>query len=215
MSIIVAIIGKVGIVASDSQRVENNGQVTPDFDKTFKIKSPSLIGGFVGLLEFSGSTISQHVEQILANSTLRTFKDAVELIGGQIRKRLLVIPESDIGFAHRKVDFLLVGKSELNKGRLEIRSVDIRADTSKSDILLKYGYYPNVGAYAHSGNTSARNAAKKRLRKNAFKFQMMTACELEAEADKVIRIAIKHTGPHPHFPHIPACGGVVKTKTIS
>jgi hypothetical protein len=215
MSIILALTGKFGVVASDSQRVESNGSISQDFDKTFTITKPPLIGAFAGLLEFNDRLISQHVSEILASFSRSSFQAAAELVGIQLRQRLLAIPESEVGFCYRNLELLLVGRSNLRSGPFEIRWLEFKAAKDTNQIMLGAGCYPGAGMYALFGDLTARNSVIKRLDKKRHNFFKMTKTKLKEEAAEVISAAISHSGTHPYHQNIIACGGNPKVQTLS
>ena len=85
MSLSVAIIGKkCGVVASDSIRVSPDGRASFDFDKTFSIQNPPMIATHVGLLEFSGLNIAEHVQSITKAPKFGTLKEAADHIADKL-----------------------------------------------------------------------------------------------------------------------------------
>jgi hypothetical protein len=113
-----------------------------DFDKTFSVNRINIIGAHVGLLEFSGKTIAEHVNDIVSNSRQDNMRKIAELIASQLIKKL---SSSEIIVDERKVEILLVGRKKFLLGRYEIRCIDIKPNLETGQIESSLGFFRNPG----------------------------------------------------------------------
>jgi hypothetical protein len=107
MSIALGLVSKTGaVVATDSLRVENDGSLKLDFDKTFNI-SDWFIGASVGLLEYSGRTVAQHVAGALGRKG-RSIEACNQQLSRYFRETLAAVDSTEVDFQHRCLDLLIV-----------------------------------------------------------------------------------------------------------
>jgi hypothetical protein len=205
MSLAIALLGsRSGAVASDSIRVSPSGSAEFDYDKTFSLAGINILGAHVGLLEFSGRTIAEHVNDIVSNSRQDNMRKIAELIASQLIEKLSA---SEIIVEERKVEILFVGRKKFRAGRYEIRCIDIKLNPDTGQIESRPGFFKNPGAFVHTGDEKAREAAEKFLISKSDKISGGQANQLKRIAAEAIRQGIANCGQHPKFPDIPACGG--------
>ncbi len=195
---------KCGVVASDSIMVSPQGDVSFDFDKTFSIQNPLMISAHVGLLEFTGIKIADHVRAITVEPKFRDIKEAANRIASELIEKL---NSSEIVFESRKVELLILSRKKFRSGRYEIRAIDLRPNPETKNIDYIDGFYHNVGAFAHSGDEQAREAVKEFICPILDKIPEMKKAQLKHIAVEAITYAIPRCGRHPRFPDVPACGG--------
>jgi len=205
MSLIVAILGKnCGVVASDSIMVSPQGDTSFDFDKTFSIQRPLMIAAHVGLLEFKGLKIADHVREITVKLKFENFRNAADQIALGLIERLNF---SEITFESRKVELLILGRKKFRSGRYEIRSIDLRPNFNTGIIDYIPGFYHGDGALAHSGDDQAREYVKEFLNRIRDKIPAMKTDQLKQTVVDAITLGIERCGRHPRFSAVPACGG--------
>ena len=227
MSIVVALISsRVGVVASDGRKfgpvlVDSSSDraaqaakvVSDEFDKTFTLVGGEIIGAFCGLMDFSGQTIAEHIDQIvgpvLPDGT--QFTSVVDQIAVEMAKRLNEEPE--VVLPRRKVDLLLVAGEPLVRSGVSIASVQFFPQndgiSTATEMLPAERRSPDL-VYKMHGNDKAQADAKNVLRANHAKNKDVNF--LRRLAEQAIRAAIPATGPHPDGPDR-ACGGRVFIKT--
>ncbi len=91
-------------VPQNEIKIESNS-----FNKTFKAADGNIIGGFSGLMRFSGKTSGVHMGEIL-NQVLpshRNIDKCLENVCEDFMTRLLEIDETEVAFQHRSVSFIL------------------------------------------------------------------------------------------------------------
>jgi len=129
MSVLVALITRRdGLVASDGRRFaparfENWNRVqdaepeTDEFNKTFSLYAGKVIGGFVGLLEFSGMTVTEHVRDITMSRLPEpsSLEQVASVVEEELTRRLEQINDREVLLPHRRADVVLVGGSELRR----------------------------------------------------------------------------------------------------
>jgi hypothetical protein len=205
MSLIVALLGKnCGVVASDSIKVSPQGDVSFDFDKTFSLQRPLMIGAHVGLLEFAGAKIADHVYGIAAESKLGSIREVADRIALELIKKLNL---SEIAFENRKVELLTLSRKKFRSGRYEIRPIDLSPNSNTGVIDYIPGLYHSAGALAHSGDDQARVHVKEFLDRIRDKIPAMKMAQLKQISLDAITYGIERCGKHPRFPDVPACGG--------
>jgi len=131
MSVLVAVISQDhGVVASDGRRFGSavvnfaSGELnrpaeveTDDFDKTFAVRGGQIVGAGCGVLEFSGRTVGQHIDEIVgAAASKESFLEIVERIAAGMLVRLNAIEESEISSQARILDLILVGRDYVSRG---------------------------------------------------------------------------------------------------
>jgi len=212
MSLAVAIIGKkCGVVASDSIKVSPDGQASFDFDKTFLIQKSPMIVTHVGLLDFSGMNIAEHVQSITKAAKFGSLREAADHIADKLIEKLNV---SEIDFEYRKVKLLIISRKKFRSGRYEVRAIDLNPNTNTGQIEYIPNLYHSAGAFAHSGDDMARKYVKENLDSLGAKAQAMRKGQLIQTATDVINGGIERCGKHPRFKHLPACGGPACSKAI-
>jgi hypothetical protein len=205
MSLAIALLGRrSGVVASDSIRVSPLGSAEFDFDKTFSLNRINIIGAHVGLLEFSGKTIAEHVIGIVSNSRQDNMRKLSELIAFELVQRL---NSSEIIIEERKVEMFLVGRKKFRAGRYEIRCIDIKPNLETGQVENSFGFFREPGAFAHAGDDKARETVEGFLRSKLDEISEADISQLKRIADECIRQGIANCGQHPKFRDIPACGG--------
>lgn len=133
-----------GVVASDSiSRNGDTGEVSYECNKTFLIKKPHVIGTHVGLMRFSSLAIGEHVEQIISEASERSLTELVAKLADNLAKRLNLC---EFTFQRRTVEILIIGKSRLDEGDLEIHAIDIHPEISINTLDIKTNVYGLPGA---------------------------------------------------------------------
>ena len=218
MSVAIAVVmDTYGLVASDSRRVESGGQsLCDDIDKTFVIDQPKIIGVSVGLLEFNDRTIGQHVQEISkaeANKST-TLEVLCHNCGACLADRLANISEDEVGFPHRKMDLLIVGRSRLTKGKPRVCSIELTADTQNHAITSKTKLWPEINYYITVGDDQARGYVHGKMPSPEKRFILNRIVDARACIFHVMSKAIMHCGNHPLYQGIQSCGGVPRMKEL-
>jgi hypothetical protein len=200
-----------GLVMTDGRRVESGGcAIRDDYDKTFAIANPRLIGASVGLLEFNGLCVAQHVQQIVdaGAGQLTSLQTACRDIGRRLAERLGNISEAEVGFQHRKLELLFVGKCRLTSGYARICSVELNPDCANHRIDQKVKLWEPADYYVTVGDDLARARIRSRMPRPERRFLFGDIARARRRLTEVMTEAIAHCGPHPLYPNIPACGGL-------
>lgn len=206
-----------GLVMTDGRRVESDGRSTrDDYDKTFAIDNPRLIAASVGLLEFAGLTVAQHVQQIAdaGGSCLTSLQAACLHIGARLAERLDNINETEVGFQHRKLELLFVGRCQLANGNVRICSVELHPDLGKQRIEKTVKLWESVDYYVTVGDEAARDRIGLRMPQPEKRFLLNDIGHAKHRLTEVMTEAIAHCGPHPVYPHILACGGLPHARAM-
>lgn len=219
MSIAIAVaMDSYGLVASDSRRVESGGQSLCDnIDKTFALDEPKIIGAFVGLLEFDGHAIGQHVQEICITKANKS-TTLEELCGNNglfLAERLANIGEDEVSFAHRNMNLLIVGRSRLIKGKPRICSIELNADMQNHRIVSKTKLWPAIDYYVSAGDDQARGYVNMKMPTPEKRFIINRILDAKVCISQVIAEAIKHCGNHPMYQGIRSCGGKMRMKELS
>ena len=222
MSVIAALIStRDGAIASDGRRfnsvhlvngvpVEPISVASDDFDKTFSLAGGKMVGAFCGLLEFSGSTIAEHIRDITDGSlpSGAKFMQIIDLVEQQLTARLNQVDDGEVIPSCRNVDLLLVGGTQLTRGDMRIAGMRFCA---KPDGVVPTRDVVSAGKanrYYVYGEDLARAAATKIFDDNHV------ASKDPASLMKLVREAIsagiQNCGVKPHGTHR-ACGGRVFT----
>ena len=211
MSIGLSLISKKGAaVASDGIRMSPRGEAEDDFDKTFSLDDPRIIGIHVGLTDFQGATNAQHIKDIIVQNSSVCMNDVVATVASKLSERL---ESSGITALDRRVELILVGRKDLSLGEFEIHTIDFKP-APNGKIAVTSARYKDAGAYAHSGDDQARAAAKEVIEAAQTKRSALRVRKLKELAERAIRAGVKHCGPHPNFPDQPACAGGPYTKVL-
>jgi hypothetical protein len=212
MSIGIAMVSNVtALVATDSQRVEANQAITPDWDKTFSVGS-WLIGANAGLLDFSGRTIGGHAGALFSPDRPLSGSECLGQLSIHFRDQLLRLPEQEVGFKYRRLDVLLVARSADITSRRTIHTFRIEPNPDNTDLIISAKEFP---LFATIGDEAARAAIQPRLDSMQRKLPSFTTYELTREATKLITQAILASEAHAYWPRIKACGGIPKIRTLS
>ncbi len=149
MTIVLGMIGhKYSLIAADSRLMnsiyldqgvpQNDIEVKSDsFNKTFKAADGNIIGGFSGLMNFSGKTSGAHMEEIL-NQVLPSHVNIdkhLDIACKLFKARLLEINEKEVMFSCRSVSFILSTSLE---------------DNLKNFALYKICFTPKANTINHS-----------------------------------------------------------------
>jgi len=206
-----------GLVVTDGRRVESDGSsVRDDYNKTFTIGNPHLIAASVGLLEFSGLTVGEHVRQVaeVDGTEPTTLQGACFRIGERLATRLGSIDETDVGFQHRRLELLFVGRGRLTSGNPRICSVGLYPDPSNQRIERAVQLWEPADYFVTVGDDAARSRIRLRMPKPERRFLLADINHARCRLTDVMTEAIAHCGPHPLYQHIPACGGVPHVQVL-
>jgi hypothetical protein len=209
--------GAFGLVMTDGRRVESDGRsVRDDYDKTFAIGNPHLIAASVGLLEFAGLTVADHVRQLAEVDMAEwpTLHDACCKIGERLAARLGSINEAEVGFQHRKLELLFVGRGRLTSGNPRICSVGLHPDPANQRIERMVQLWNPDDYYVTAGDDLACRRIRLRMPKPARRFLLADISHARRRLTDVMTEAIAHCGSHPLYRHIPACGGVPHVQVL-
>ena len=209
MSVILAIANRnAGVVGSDSRRVESDGAVHDGFDKTFALTSPPIIGGYVGLLEFSGKTVPVHIAEVLSDLTDQpTLAKVAKIIGDGLRDRLLAVQPDEVAHKHRKLELILVGPRTAVRSLPEIRVVVLKPAGQAITVS-----HESPAPYARGGDDDACRAIDSLLRRSESKVQTLDRSALADLARRAVTAGIEHCGNHPYHKQLKACGGKVNIR---
>ena len=204
MSILVAITGpKQAIVATDSRRVENDGQVRDDFCKTFRLDRIPIIGGHTGLLEFAGRTLPDWIKQ-LPLPEIKTIDELASAANEMMKVKLAAVDPAEVSFEWRKMDIVFVGRPDLRtKGRCTIRAVVLRPSAQLQSITCEIRTFEG---YCVTGDDQPQSAVLQVLRSHRPPPNTLPADRLRQLAKKAICVGIERASPHPKF-GVPTCGG--------
>lgn len=223
MSIISALIStRDGTVASDGRRFNSNYLVNgvpthpvtlaaDDFDKTFSLGGGRIIGGFCGLLEFSGLTVAQHITQIFngAFTSTATFLAIVDLIERQFCRFLDSVADGEVLRSCRNVDILLVGGAGLQRSDMTIATLRFTVPDSGATATRQVSTAGRANRFHLFGNDAACAAASAVFNgNNATNRDAKFLLNLQ---DSAIRQGVARCGPAPHTT-IPSCGGTIFAK---
>ncbi len=213
MSISLALVSTHGgVVASDSiKRNGDTGEVSYDCNKTFLIKKPPIIGTHVGLTKFSGLAIREHVEQIISEVSEPSLTESVTKLADKLAERLNAC---EVAFRRRAIEILLIGRSRLDEGDLEIDTIDIHPVISTGTLDVKTHVYGLPGASATAGDDAARDAIKPALA-NQEKIRSLKIGKLEQYTKRLIITGINNCGQHPDQVNLKACGGRPHTQRFT
>lgn len=206
-----------GLILTDGRRVESDGcSARDDYDKTFGIDDPQLIAASVGLLEFAGLTVADHVRQLVGvgRVKLTTLQDFCLQIGERLAARLGNINETEVGFQHRKVELLLVGRERLTSGNPRICSVGLYPNLGNQRIERTVQLWQSADYFVTVGDDAARSRIGLRMPKPERRFLLADRNHARSRLTDVMTEAIAHCGSHPLYPHIPACGGVPHVQVL-
>ena len=206
-----------GLVMTDGRRVESDGRsARDDYDKTFAIGNPHLIAASVGLLEFSGLTVGEHIRQVaeVDGTELTTLQDVCLQIGERLATRLGSINETEVGFQHRKLELLFVGRGRLTSGNPRICSVGLYPNPSNQRIERTVQLWQPADYFVTVGDDAARSRIGLRMPKPERRFLLADINHARKRLTDVMTEAIAHCGPHPLYPHMPACGGVPHVQVL-
>jgi hypothetical protein len=218
MSVAIAIATDAfGLVLSDSRRVESGGEsCRDDFDKTFSVDSPSLVGAFTGLVEFGGLTVGQHVQEIVREEGgHELLNELAETIGEGLAAKLAEVSDAEVGFAHRKVELLLVGRGRLTKGKPRICSIEVTPDAEKQKINPVSKLWATEDYYVTIGDDCAREQIRRRLPPAQKKFLFSSEGKTKEMVIRAVSYGISRCGVHPLYPEINSCGGETRIRTLS
>jgi len=208
MSIALAMVSKyAAVIASDSKRVESNGDITLDYDKTFSI-GDWLIGANVGLLEFAGLTLAGHVKKLFPDKKpLKASECAGRLSAYLLEVLSDEVKEGEVAFCHRRLDILMVGRSGLAVDRaVQTLRIEPNVATSKLETCQR-----DFSPWAIAGDEDAKAFLKKELESIETTIPNLHSFQVISKATDLIVKAIAASGKHPNWPNITACGGTPKT----
>ena len=217
MSVAIAIaMNAFGLVLTDSRRVESDGLSYQDnLDKTFQIDNPSIIGAFVGLVEFGGLTVGQHLERIVQEQgVLEHLHELAEAIGDRLAVRLTAISTAEVGFEYRKVEVLLVGWSQITKGKPRICSIELKPDMQSQTIKPTTKLWNIENYYVTIGDDQARIHIRAELPSPNKKFLLSSEEEAKKLAICAVNRGIEQCGMHPYYPEIQSCGGETRIRIL-
>ncbi|MBN2126508.1 MAG: hypothetical protein JW821_19560 [Deltaproteobacteria bacterium] len=205
MTVIVGILGAGGaVVGSDSIRVNERGEAFLDFDKTFLMQDPPVMGAFSGMAAFGDRTVAEHLEVALARGGFADMTEVRRRAGAGLARALA---ESEMRKEVQRVELLLVGPGDLREGPLEMGVMDLMPGGEGGRIIVKHGLYREKGTWVACGDGAACRAVRARLQEISAQIRHMDGRALEALVREVIQRGIEACGSNPAFPHIPACGG--------
>ncbi len=209
MSVIFAVLSKTcGVVASDSICFPSAGGVTFDSDKTFRLSNYPIIGAYCGLLEFSGLHIPEHVDEILKGKSFGNMRQLVDAIQREICLRV-----SKSGYCDSKIEILLVGRDLISGGHLTIGTIEIFHKYNGTPIHTTK-IFKKAGAYAHSGDDTARSEIVKQIVPNIKIIKSMNKASLKVAIKQAMESGIANCGKSPIDPSQRACGGEVNLLTV-
>lgn len=218
MSVAIALVARdFGLVATDARRVENGGRaIRDDYDKSFAVAKAHLIGASVGLLEFGGLTIAQHVQQVVDadERSMTGLETACRSIGARLAERMVHISEAEVSFQHRRLKLLIVARSQLQKGEPRICSVELQPDPGNQRIDEAVQLWDPADYFVTVGDDASRRHIILRMPKPEKRFLLNELGYAKRRLTKVMGDAIAHCGPHPLYPRLLSCGGLPCVREI-
>lgn len=201
MSLGLAAIGaNTGVVASDSICFSPTGKASYNYNKTFRLLNYPILAVHAGCLDFSGTNISEHINDILSKRNQKNLLDIVQSIDEGMGDHLS--KESDC-----KVEILLLGREKLKSGKLVIHGLEFTHVFKDNINTCNMGYFDGRGAYAHIGDMKAREVIDKKFWQ--IRLESMNAAVLEQTIKKTMKEAIDNCVDNLEFPNLKACGGAV------
>lgn len=226
MSIVLGIISKsCAIVAGDGRvTIEDISEVNgvqqkekkvrnDDFNKTFSLLNGQIIGCCAGLMEFEGKSIGGHLEE-MTNQTDYIF--SIDSVCETMKNRLKAISEDEVGLFHRKLDLVLIYKTNENPKAYELHSVRFFPNHQNTEIEIQK--FESVSTskinkvwWQIYGDDSARSAVSALLEKEINQRVKVDKKNLIALSKRLIRLGISRASK---IKNIKTCGGEVFVKTI-
>lgn len=204
MSILVAMIGRnASLIATDQRRIESDGSFRDDYPKAFQTKFEGVIGGSVGLLEFSGRTVEEWINS-LPHQSFETVEILAQETATLIERELLEVDPSEVGFAHRRLDVVLLGKSPTaeNPKATEIRTIGFSPDANSQTIRVECNRFPQ---WCVAGDDAATDAIKLKL--SPLNVGALPKNKLKGLAELLIHTGTRKAGRSMGNPAVLSCGG--------
>jgi len=218
MSVAMALaMGSFGLVVSDSRRVECGGRAFSDgVDKTFTLRQPEIIAAYVGLLEFAGLTVAEHVAQVVTcMHGYGELEAECHGIGSRLADRLRSISENEVAFQHRKLEILVVGRHQLTGGSPRIASVELKPNGASRQINLNVRLWAPDDYYVTVGDDEARAHINRAMPPPAQRCLLGDAGSAREYVVGVVTEAIARSGAHPLYPCLRACGGAPHVRGLT
>jgi hypothetical protein len=193
VSVALAILtARAAVVATDGGRTEDGGIQRSDCDKTLAI-GDWLIGCQVGVVEFCGASIAEHVRSALGEEPLPA-STVLERLVDYFSKGLVQIPESEIAERYRGLELLVAVR-----GHGELAYVEFRAGKLVSARPMPL--------FAVTGDDKAAAVAASELRALEKTLNDASIIQLKSIARSLIPKAVAACGPYPTNPGLPSCIG--------
>lgn len=208
MSIAVALIGSsCSVIASDSRCTHSDGSTEDTCEKLFHSVKYPITFAVTGLLKFSGYTTGQWFDLLLPPS-LGTIDRVTHELSTAIAPKLSAIAESEVGFEHRRLDLVLVGREIFAdaRSRQTIRSISFFPKMEMRKISCEVKTFDD---FCTSGDDTAKSAVTRKLKASGAHRRALPVSSIELLARQLVRHAIRNTGLHPVH-KTPACGGPVQ-----
>lgn len=210
MSVLVGLVSRAGaVIAADSQRVESNGSLTIPYEKTFAI-GDWLIGGLVGLLEYSGMTTTSRLISALGVER-QSVSSCFQRVSDCLLTTLAILDPNEVHFQYRCVEVLLATRPRKSNDARNIMTVEVRPNPDGTT----FSHRENVlSSSAHTGDAAARVPIDAIVRTLGKQIDGTGLPQLKKLANRLVESGIRSSGPHPIFQNVPACGGAPSLRSL-
>jgi len=225
MSVLLALISRRdGLIATDGRqfapaqyegdrRVQDAEPETDCFNKTFSLLDGKVVGGFVGLVKFSGKTVADHVRDILLSRCPRPtgLEQIAGVVGPELAQRLEQIVEGEVLQQHRIVDVVFVGGRDLRRANFLIIPLCFRPSASGNGITWEkqaaVSYQKSRELWPLFRGDGAATARGQEFLA-ATTSRSTNREHLGSLARQTLAMAIARAGVHPHGTQ-ESCGGEI------
>lgn len=227
MSIVIGIVtNKCALVASDGRlhsgayyendlRVKDSEVICDNFDKTFVLDNNKLIGVAAGTMKFDNKSIEEHLKELFQSEQYSPDTLIDSLCEG-LKKRIENISPSEIAFAFRKLDLILINSSPGKKKDIKIQACRFYPNSDNSSIEIKKSeIFPKDGnvEWQLFGDDSSQKKINDFLETKIKKLTNINKKTLRSLLYKAIRRGIKASEQSKEGNNF-NCGGKVFVKSI-
>src|SRR5207249_927809 len=128
--------------------------------------------------------------------------------------KLANVSSAEVGFAYRKVELLLVGRSRLTQGRPRIFSIELKPDIKEQSINSVTKLWKTEDYYVTVGDNQARSQISRKLPSATKKFLLSTEKIAKEMAIRAVSHGIRQCGMHSLYSDIKSCGGETRIRML-